>query len=144
MVRLPAGTRWYVLGWVAAEAVTFLLLVKLVGFGTTVLLGLATTVLGVLLLRRAGLDTMRTVRRGLGGSPPADGISDGLLSGFGALLLILPGFLLNLAGLALAAPSSRRALLRRFGPAHASQVRRSPRHDVLDLDPTDWRPLDRP
>ena len=74
---------------------------------------------------------------------PGDALPDGLLAGFGALLLIVPGFLANAAGLALTAPSVRGHLLRRFGDPGAKVPRRPSRVDVIDLAPGDWTPLDR-
>lgn len=142
--RLPAGFRWAVLAWLGGEFVAFLLLVRTIGLGGTLLLGLATTVLGVVLIRRVGLDTVRGLRRAAqsGGRLPGDALPDGLLAGFGALLLIVPGFLANAAGLALSAPSVRGHLLRRFGDPRASVPRRPGRVDVIDLAPSDWTPLD--
>lgn len=143
-LRLPAGFRWAVLAWLAAELVAFALLVRAIGLGGTILLGLATTVLGVVLLRRVGLDTVRALRRAAeGGRTPGGALPDGLLAGAGALLLIVPGFLANAAGLALSAPSVRGHLLTRFGGAGAGLPRRPARADVIDLAPGDWTPVDR-
>lgn len=144
-LRLPAGFRWAVLAWLAGELVAFLLLVRVIGLGGTILLGLATTVLGIVLLRRVGLDTVRGLRRAAAsqGRLQGEALPDGLLAGFGALLLIVPGFLANAAGLALSAPSMRGHLLRRFGAAGGRVPGRPARVDVIDLAPGDWTPLDR-
>lgn len=144
-LRLSPGFRWAVLAWLVAEFAVFALLVRAIGLGGTVLLGLATTVLGIVLLRRVGLETVRGLRRAAEGSRPPGGVlPDGLLAGAGALLLIIPGFLANAAGLALSAPSLRGQLLSRFGGGTGTGLPRRPaRVDVIDLAPGDWTPVDR-
>lgn len=143
-IRLPVGFRWAVLAWLVAEIVAFALLVRAIGLGGTMLLGLATTVLGIVLMRRVGLDTVRGLRRAAeGGRAPGGVLPDGLLAGLGALLLIVPGFLANAAGLALSAPSVRGQLLSRFGGTGGGLPSRPARLDVIDLSPGDWTPLDR-
>ena len=130
-------------GWLAAELVAFMLLARTIGLGGTILLGLATTVIGIVLLRRTGLDAMRGLRRAAQtGSAPDGALPDGLLAAFGGLLLVLPGFIANTVGLALSAPSVRRGLVHRYGGA-APLPRRPARPDVIDLSPSDWRPVDR-
>lgn len=74
---------------------------------------------------------LNPVRRGLGGLGSA---------GFGALgafLILLPGFLSTLAGLALFAPSVR-ALLLRWARREKG---RSARDEVITLDANEWRDL---
>lgn len=145
-LRLPAGLKWMVLAWIVAEALVFAALVHILGFFGTVLLGLATTLIGVAMMRRIGLDAMRSLRRTIEGTePPGGALLDGMLSGLGALLLIVPGFLANAAGLALAAPSVRRKTMRVFNGEHGfagPRVGRA-RTDVIDLGPDDWRRVDR-
>ena len=144
-LRLPAGFRWAVLAWLSGEVLAFALLVHVIGLGGTILLGLATTVLGFVLIRRLGLETVRGLRRAArsGGGLPGDALPDSLLAGLGALLLIVPGFLANAAGLALSAPSVRAHVLQRFGGAGPRVPGRPARVDVIDLAPGDWTPLDR-
>lgn len=145
-LRLPLGLKWMALAWIVAEILVFAALVHVIGFVGTVLLGLATTLIGVAMLRRIGLEAMRSVRRTMEGTePPGGALLDGMLSGFGALLLIVPGFLANAAGLALAAPSVRRKTMRMFdgtGGFAGPRVGRA-RTDVIDLGPDDWRRVDR-
>ncbi len=143
-IRLPVGLRWMVLAWIVAETVVFFALVHAIGLGGTLLLGLGTTVLGIALLRRIGVDTMRTMRATMtGGVPPSGMLPDGLLAAFGAILLIVPGFVANAVGLALTAPSTRLALIRRFGAPDLARMQRPRRTDVIDLGPSDWTPIDR-
>ena len=145
--RMPSGLRWFVLAWIAAEIVALGLVVHLLGFWGAVLLGLSTTVLGIAMLRRLGGEALRNLQRAVAGG--RDGaLLDGMLAALGALLLILPGFLSNVAGCALASPTVRRTAARVFDGARSEQVQR-PRvrrpvpPDVIDLSPEDWRIVDR-
>lgn len=145
--RLPSGLRWFVLAWIAAELVVFGMVVHLLGFWGAVLLGLSTTVLGIAMLRRLGAEALRNLQRAVAGG--RDGaLLDGMLAAVGAVLLILPGFLSNLAGLVLGSPSVRRTVARRFDgrrsePMQPPRVRRPAPADVIDLAPEDWRIVDR-
>ncbi len=68
---------------------------------------------------------------------------DGLIRAIAAFLLILPGFISDLAGLALAAPSLRQVLVRRFGGADAVPAAGSGRRKIVDLAPEEWTSFDR-
>src|SRR3954468_5018223 len=111
------------LGWAAigafllviAEITVFVLVAQAIGWGWAVAIGLATMAVGVLLVKREGVRAWRRFRgapragrlfRGaLGEGGPAGGeVSDGLTGLIGALLLIVPGFLTDAAGLLLLVP----------------------------------------
>ena len=148
VIRLPQSLKGMLLTWVVAEVLVLMAVVHLVGFGGAVLLGLLTTVVGVIRLRRVGLDAARGLRSAAtSGLPAQDGrMADGMLSALGAILLIVPGFIANFLGLALAAPSVRGWTSRRFGglpPVERTRVRRSGPGDIIDLSPEDWKPSDR-
>ena len=146
-VRLPGGLKGAILAWIVAEILVFVAVAHLIGLGGAILLGLLTTVLGVLTLRRVGLDAARSLRATVDGRQPKDGaLLDGMLTALGALLLIWPGFIANFVGCALAAPSVRGWAARRFGgamPTAGPRVRTRVSADVIDLAPEDWRPVDR-
>jgi UPF0716 family protein affecting phage T7 exclusion len=61
-----------------------------------------------------------------------------LIRAIAAFLLILPGFISDLAGLALAAPSLRQMLARRFGGAGAVNAAGYARRKIVDLSPEEW------
>lgn len=144
VLQRPGGLRAVLFAWIAAEIVVFAILVHNLGFGGTILLDLLTSVIGVVMLKRIGSDAARSLRRAMaGGEPPEGALLDGMLGALGAVLLILPGFVANLAGLALAAPSVRRWTTRTFGgAAPGSQARRPARADVIDLSPDDWKQVE--
>ena len=72
---------------------------------------------------------------------------DGMLGALGAVLLILPGFLTDIAGLVLLAPSVRQTVARRFGLSMDVPLARPPRRPgdrTIDLPQADWTRLDNP
>lgn len=94
---------------VVVEVALFVLVAHWLGIGTTILLVLATSLLGAWLLRTAGLRAWRGLRAaGMAGRPPGPEVSRGLLGLLSGLLLVLPGFLTDLVGVVLLAPPVRR------------------------------------
>ncbi|MFP5347057.1 MAG: FxsA family protein [Actinomycetes bacterium] len=86
--------------------------------GWTVLLLLASAVLGVVVLRHGGPSTFRRVREATrAGRPPTVELADAFLTVLGGVLLIVPGFVTDVVGLACLVPPFRwgaRALLLRI------------------------------
>jgi UPF0716 protein FxsA len=97
--------------WLAAEIAVFFYVVDQIGLLGAILLSLAASYIGVSLLRRVGLavrqslfDLLRRSESGFAGLQP--GLRDGAIGVLGALLLIVPGFLSDGLGLALALASA--------------------------------------
>jgi UPF0716 protein FxsA len=132
------------ISWLFAELFAFFAVAQAIGFSGALLVGLVTTLAGFVLLRQTGDGVLGSLRAAASGAPRANsGVADGLIRALAAVLLILPGFLSDLAGLALAAPSIRQILARRFRGAtiHASPQR--PRNPtVVDLAPNEWASSD--
>ncbi len=133
--------------WLAAEFITFLLVVSFFGLTGAVLLGLATSLIGFSLLRRLGKDGAASLRRVMnrkGIQLQRESLVDGTLAAIGGVLLILPGFLSDFIGLALSAPSIRFWLANRIKwPQKASRAKTRPRRDgIIDLDDREWRRID--
>ncbi len=85
----------------------------LIGWPLTLLLVIATAVLGSVLFRRQGLETwLRLNRRVQAGEMPGQELVEGVMLLIGSLFLITPGFISDAAGLVLLIPHSRRALTR--------------------------------
>ena len=134
--------------WALAETLALALIVQVVGVSGALILGLATSVIGAILVKRLGRSAMAGLRRGAGpgGLKLFQGPAalDGLLAGCGAVLLLIPGFLTDLVGLLLAVPAVRRALaglagggrLSRPGSGRQETGRRGP--SQIDLDADDW------
>ena len=87
-----------------AEIVAFIVVAALVGFGTAVLLMLVTSLIGFVVLRRAGrsgLNRLRTAMDGIEASEGAGRGPESLLTIVAGVLLVVPGFLTDLVGAAL-------------------------------------------
>jgi UPF0716 protein FxsA len=130
----PRYVRWAplaLLGVTLAELAAFIGLGYLIGFGWTVLLVVAVSVVGLVLLRREGLRAWRGFREAArGGSAPGRQVTDGLVGLGGALLLAAPGLVTSATGAALLLPPVRRwarqrvqgRAERQMSPAEAGQV----------------------
>ena len=128
--------------WLVSEFVALWVVVHLVGWLGAIALGLVSTLAGIAILRRLGAGALRHLGKAMEGVPAQGNMLDGVLTAVGAVLLILPGFVSDLAGLALAAPSLRQWIARRFGGPAPGRRPRSP--DVIDLAPEDWAAIDKP
>lgn len=83
-----------------------------IGVLPTLALIILTGVLGVFLLRIAGVATSLRVREQLArGEPPQRELMQGMLTALGGLLLILPGFIGDLVGLLCLLPLTRDRVL---------------------------------
>lgn len=127
----------YAIGaWLGVEIIAFVLVVSFLGLTAAVVLGVGTTALGLLDIKRL----LTYVRGRIGGgrdskSRATNNMVDGGLQALGALLLILPGFASDLVGLALKAPSIRSDISRRLkGEGH-----KGPR--TIDLAPNEWKSI---
>jgi len=108
-----------------------------IGIVWTILLLLADSVLGSLLLRAQGRSVWRRFNAALAeGKMPHREVIDGVLVVFGGAFLITPGFLTDVVGLVLLVPPTRalirRLLVRRLGRRISVRVagRRPVRYDV--------------
>jgi len=144
-VEFPKQILFVLVLWCAVELGAFMLVVSLFGISEALLLGLTTSLIGFSLLKRLGRGAAAHLRhvldtRGLVIQPGT--LVDGSLAAIGATLLILPGFVSDLAGLALSAPSVRFWLasrLKGWKPAHHTA---QPRSSVIDLGAQEWRRID--
>ncbi len=121
-----------------AEIVVFILVAAILGFGFALLLMLATTLAGFLLLRHAGRGGIARFRVAVSDADVTGfrANTGGFLTVLAGLLLFLPGFLTDLAGAALLLGPVRRWL---SGTAH-TWIRRGQPADrsTLDLKPGEW------
>ncbi len=113
LVRLPVLFVTYLALWLGAELVAFAAVVHLIGFAGAILVCILTSLAGLSTLRRVGLSAILRLRQAVArrtseqSGLSREAVLDGTLAGLGAVLLILPGFVSDLVGLALAAPSVR-------------------------------------
>jgi UPF0716 protein FxsA len=120
--------------WLIAECIVFLAVVQAIGLIGAIALGILTSCLGTTMIRRVGAGAVTALRQAANGLEPSEGgLLDGALIALGGVLLLLPGFLSDMVGLALASPSFRQWLAQRFSG------RRRQRIEVIDLAPQEWR-----
>ena len=128
----------------AAEIGIVILVALLIGWLWTIVLFLATTAAGVILLRRSGRSDLDRARAAFA----KDGFRAVHLEmpGFGpilgGILLVFPGFITDLLGLALLVPWFRRWASARLAET-ARQRRRSRPGEitVIDLAPNEWQQI---
>ncbi|VTZ27091.1 FxsA cytoplasmic membrane protein [Methylocella tundrae] len=151
-MRLSARLPLYIALWLVAEIVAFAVVAHAAGFGGAMFLCLLTSLVGVAMLRRLGLSTAFRLRRAMAtrsheeAGLSREAVVDGTLVGVGSILLILPGFVSDFFGLALAAPSVRGWLSDRIQKGGTSRGRggRKAGPALVDLDPQEWSRLDNP
>lgn len=129
--------------WLVTEFLAFTVVVHFAGLMGALLLGLLTSLAGISVLRGVGRGAIVHLRAALEGRNLPNGkMLDGLLTAVGAVLLILPGFVTDLVGMALAAPSLRQFLAKRLGGTIGRSKTISA--DQIDLSPEDWSTLENP
>lgn len=107
---------------VVVEIAVFLLVGQGIGFGWTILLLVAASAAGLVLLRREGMRAWRGFRSAVqGGQPPGEQVTDGLVGLLAGILLAVPGLVTGVAGLLLVLPPVRR--LARRGVQRAAERR---------------------
>jgi UPF0716 protein FxsA len=122
------------------EFIAFAAVALVIGWLLAMTLFVATSGAGILLLRRAGrrdLDRFRSVLSARGLSA-INLDTPGLASIAGAILLVLPGFITDLAGALLLLPPARRWIRAAIGRALRKE-RAATNSDVVDLAPSEWR-----
>ena len=116
-----------------AELYVIIQVGEAIGLGWTVVLLIADSVLGSLLLRSQGRAVWRRFNEALAqGRVPHREVVDGVLVIFGGALLLTPGFLTDIVGITFLLPPTRaiirRFLIRRLG--RRAQVRTTRGYDV--------------
>ncbi len=141
-MRIPFS--FLFLALVLGEIAGFVLVGEAIGVLGTLGLVLLGMVAGVALLRHHGVETLMRVRSELAANrPPARPLAEGAILALASLLIILPGFLTDIAGVLLFVPLVREGLWRRFKnkvevrSAHAGRPSAS-RGGVVDLDQSEY------
>ncbi len=84
---------------------------EVIGGGPTILLLILMSILGGWLLKREGLATWRRLKLAMAqGQMPAKELTDGAMILFGAVLMLTPGFITDIFGLAMILPPTRALL----------------------------------
>ena len=120
--------------WLALEILAFAVVLRSLGLVAAIALGLGTTALGLSDVKR-----MLSVWRERGKARRDGAMLDGVLQALGSLLLILPGFASDVAGLALKSPSVRTAIAARLKSGGKAGADDGPQ--TIDLAPHEWKHL---
>jgi UPF0716 protein FxsA len=122
-----------------AELAVFIAVAAAIGFGYAVLLVLATSFAGAMLLRHGGRVHVARLRVVMGPqrihAMHAD--ASGLAVLVCGILLLIPGFITDVAGVVLLIPALRRGLGRAF--RRAAEREMTAREAVVDLKPGEWQ-----
>jgi UPF0716 protein FxsA len=138
--------KWIFIGLLvlpAAEVLVLIVVAALIGWLWAAILFVATSLAGVLLLKRSG----RADRNRLRAAFAQHGIravhlqSPGVATGLGGILLIFPGFITDVLGAALCVPA-----VRRWAAGQLATLARSRRHSrrddrIIDLAPSEWHQI---
>lgn len=85
-----------------AEIATFIFVGKAIGVLSTLLLIVATSAFGIILIQKRGLQAFRKMQDSIQlGQPPGDAMIDAFAVFVGGVLLVAPGFLTDLVGVLL-------------------------------------------
>jgi UPF0716 protein FxsA len=136
------------IGGIIAEIWVFIKAGEAFGALPVLLAVVAAMLVGVAVIRRQGAKTLNSLREALAGAPlPKGGAGEAALVYLAGILLILPGFLSDIAAIALLIPMVRRMLLARLGRHYAVHEvhttwppRRQTRPPVIEGEAVDITP----
>jgi UPF0716 protein FxsA len=136
--------KWALLALLALpflELAVFVAVAAMIGFGWALSLVVAGSAIGLLILRRAGGSHIARMRvaldQGSFTALQADASGGAIL--IGGILLLIPGFITDIAALCLLIPPLRHAMSVALG--HVAPVRND---GVVDLPPEQWRQVPDP
>jgi len=125
-----------------AEIAAFIVAAIVLGPLRAILLLVALSVAGAVILRRTGRGVrLRGTTQGIAWSAGAADASP--FTALAGILLVIPGFITGVLGLVLLLPPARRALGTWIAAWFAGAMARPP-EGVVDLDPEEWRRQDNP
>jgi UPF0716 protein FxsA len=133
--------------WPLVEIAVFLQVVDWIGVLNTLALMLAISLCGAWMVKRQGVGTLARMRAELDdGRIPTGPMTDGGLLAAAGFLLLVPGFVTDVFGLALLVPPVRRGARHALGRRFSRRITRVQRvrGDHLDVDETRARPPDPP
>lgn len=125
------------------EIAAFIVIGGQIGVATTLLLTLATAIIGTALLRRQGLAIVEQIRREFEANRiPARQMVDAALIAAAGILLLTPGFVTDAVGFALFVPALRDFVWRQLGRRLDIKVRREtserPQPEIVDLERSEY------
>jgi UPF0716 protein FxsA len=139
--------RIILLALLLAEIAAFIVVGEAIGVPGTLALVLLSMVAGVALLRRQGMVALNRVQADIEARRiPAKPLFQGALAALASFLLIVPGFITDIAGLLLFIPSVRAVIWRWLGRRVRSTGlgARAPAGAVIELEPGEYAGRPRP
>ena len=139
--------KWTFIGLIAlpaAELLAFVMVASLIGWLRTAALFIATSVVGVLLLRKSGRADLARFRAAFAqrGLRAVHLETPGVATMLGGILLTFPGFITDAVGAALFVPLVRRWAAAKLATVAGSRGRHARRDDrVIDLEPDQWHQI---
>ena len=132
--------KWFLFAVVAfgvAELATFMAVSEVIGLPQALILMLATSAMGFVVLRHPGRARIARLHEAVSktGIRGLEAGGDAFLTIAAGVLLLIPGFITDMAGLLLLLPPVRRWIGARFG----GFIQTGPRApEVVDLEPDQW------
>ncbi|GLS18280.1 membrane protein FxsA [Labrys miyagiensis] len=145
--NVPASWAWLGLAGLAilpfAELTAFFWVASRVGLPLALIALVATSFIGVSLLRRQGTAAFSRLMRALQGGEPTGAARESMMVALGGVLMIIPGFVTDVIGFALILPS----LFKQWQEGSPVTPRTRPGATsadpkVIDLDKDEWKPVD--
>ena len=134
--------------WPIVEIAVFMQVVDWIGVLNTLAVMLAISLCGAWMVKRQGVGKLARMRRELDdGRIPTGPMTDGGLLAIAGFLLLIPGFVTDVFGLALLVPAIRGGVRRWLGhrfSVRTARVRRGGTPDYLDVDEAQPRRPDPP
>lgn len=126
--------KWFVLGWICLEIMIFVWVADLVGIGWMLLLILASTFGGILLLRQEGFRAANVfvVKARNGERLQASDIANTPLIMLGGILLVIPGFISDAFGLLCLLPPVRQRVVSMINKRVGANQATNKRHDSVN------------
>jgi UPF0716 protein FxsA len=122
----------------AVEVTAFIAVAREIGIGITLLLALALSSAGIFVLKWAGRAHIEKVRHAMKERTPIALESADVMVVLAGILLLIPGFVTDLIGLALLVPPVRRWIARTGGHVLKHRSARRP-GAVIELERDQWR-----
>lgn len=115
------------------------ILIGAIGVGSSILLSLFTTALGIFLVKLQGFETLRNAQAQMAqGKTPAIELAEGMALLMAGILLLIPGFITDTIGFCCLVPSLRRAVIKwlaKNGVIRAAGQAKSYQQNTADNQP---------
>lgn len=104
-----------------------------IGAGTTVLLVIATAVIGIYIIKLQGTAIVQQARLKMSqGEQPASEVMQGVMLALAGVLLMIPGFISDIMGFILLVPSFRMAVVNKFSSRSRSKSNQATSSHVIE------------